>query len=168
MNGLTKRLFSVAACIRRRGRYLSLLLAIWFAVLGTSPCGALSGIVDDFVPVSPQEAARWMDLLGLKPSSGVQIKSLTVDLMGTKMSMTRIETAACTDDGVCWTVFKYDMGKTFEFVIPCKVGILLLDVTAKDTTGTIVFPVTVFTAHNLETTIQPSSVGPLLTTSRHR
>ena len=106
MNGLTKRLFSVAACIGRRGRYLSLLLAIWFAVLGTSPCGALSGIVDDFVPVSPQEAARWMDVLGLKPGSSVQIKSLTVDLMGTKMSMTRIENAACADDGVCWTVFK--------------------------------------------------------------
>jgi len=139
------------------------MLAICLAVLGSSPCNAISERIDSFDLATPDEAARWISFLRLGADTRVRIKSRTVRLRDVTVSMTRIENAACIQD-VCLTFFRYELGKVFEFIIPCKEGLLILDMATTDPNGEFVVDAALAAGDNLTTFVRPTSLGPVITT----
>ena len=138
-----------------------LLLAVALGVL-CNPCMAISLRVDSFEPVSPDEAARWVRLLNLGAEDGIQVRSTKVLLRDVTMSVTRIESASCSE-GICPTYFKYQAGKEFEFSILCKEELVLFDVTGRDTTGKYVVSLALAVGQNLTVLVTPTSLGPIIT-----
>ncbi len=128
-------------------------------VISSSPCVALSEGINSFNPATPEEVARWTQLLGLKPDARVPIKSIKLQLGAAAMSITRVESAACDKD-VCPTFFKYELGRVFEFAIPCKEALMILDVPARDI-------IVLYVGHGLTTIVRPTSLGPVIEPSRH-
>jgi hypothetical protein len=139
------------------------ILAICLAVLGSGPCNAISERIDSFDLATSDKAAHWISLLGLGSDAGVRIKSRTVQLRDVTVSMTRIENATCIQD-VCLTFFKYELGRVFEFIIPCKEGLVILDMATKDPNGDFVVDAVLAAGDNLTTLVRPTSLGPVITT----
>jgi hypothetical protein len=105
-------------------------------------------------------------LLKLEASPGVEIKSATMQLIDVTLSITRIESGGC-GQGVCVTFFKYHLDKDFEFVIPCKPEMTVLDRASQDDlTGKEVWSIVLVTGYDLVATVLPTSLGPLIKT-RH-
>jgi hypothetical protein len=144
--------------------FLAGLFALGFAVLCSSPCDAMSERVNLFKPATAEEAARWIRLLKLEASPGVEIKSATMQLIDVTLSITRIESGGC-GQGVCFTFFKYHLDKDFEFVIPCKPEMTVLNrVSQDDLTGKDVWSIVLVTGYDLTTTVLPTSMGPIIKT----
>jgi hypothetical protein len=141
-------------------------LAVLLVVISSSPCVALSEGIRSFNPATPEEVARWTQLLGLRPDARLPIKSIKLQLRDAAMSITRVENAACDQD-VCPTFFKYELGRVFEFVIPCKEGLGILDVPMRDINGQVVHSIVLDVGHGLSTLVRPTSLGPIITPSRH-
>jgi hypothetical protein len=138
-------------------------MAIVCAVFYSGFGHAISTKIGSFNPVSPEETAHWVRLLGLEAQDGVRVKSTTVWLREVSLSVTRVESSACVEDA-CPTFFKYELGKVFEFVVPCKEGLEILDIATRDPSGKYVVSVAVAAGHNLTTLIKPTSLGPIITT----
>ena len=158
-----------ATRMARVGRQVKILvraLAVLLAVISSSPCVALSEGIRSFNPAPPEEVALWTQLLGLRPDARLPIKSIKLQLRDAAMSITRVENAACDQD-VCPTFFKYELGRVFEFVIPCKEGLGILDVPARDINGQVVKSIELDVSHGLSTLVRPTSLGPIITPSRH-
>jgi hypothetical protein len=147
-----------------KAKYLVGIFAVLLAILVSSPCAALSEGIESFPPATPAETARWVKLLGLESDAGVRIKSITLTLHDATVSITRVENAACIED-VCPTFFEYQLDRAFEFIIPCKERLLLLDVPQRDANGHVVsFYLDV--GKSLTTNVRPTSLGPVITTRR--
>lgn len=147
--------------------FLAPLFALGFAVLCSSPCDALSERVNRFKPATAEEAARWIRLLKLEATPGVEIKSATMQLVDVTLSITRIESGGCGQGEVCVTFFKYHLDKDFEFVIPCKPEMTVLNrISHDDLTGKDVESIVLVTGYDLTATVLPTSMGPLIKT-RH-
>jgi hypothetical protein len=163
-----KRAIAKIPNISEQAKLLARLLTIGFAVLCSSPCNAISLTIDSFELASPDEAARWIHLLDLGREVGVRVKSTTVRLRDVTVSITRIESAAgCTQD-VCPTFFKYELDKVFEFIVPCKEELVILDMTRRDSNGKYVVSVALAAGENLTTLVTPTSLGPIITTVKDR
>jgi hypothetical protein len=152
----------------RRIRYrnfLAPLFAIGFAVLCSSPCDGISQTIDPFKPATAEEAARWIRLLKLEATPGVEIKSATMQLIDVTLSITRIESGGCSQ-GVCATFFKYHLDKDFEFIIPCKPKMTVLVMMREDDlTGKEVVSIVLATGYDLTVTVLPTSLGPIIRTT---
>ncbi|HXQ70534.1 MAG TPA: hypothetical protein VN844_08615 [Pyrinomonadaceae bacterium] len=145
-------------------KFLASLFALGFAVLFSSPCGALSERVNLFKPATAEEAARWTRLLKLEASPGVEIKSATMQLIDVTLSITRIESEGC-GQGVCVTFFKYHLDKDFEFVIPCEPEMTVLNRISHDgPTGKDMLSMVLVTGYDLTATVLPTSLGPFIKT----
>jgi hypothetical protein len=140
---------------------MAMILAVFYSSLGH----AISMKISPFNPVSPEETAHWVHLLGLGAHDTVRVKSITVWLRDVSLSATRVESAACVEDA-CPTFFKYELGKVFEFVISCKEEVEIQDITTMDPSGKYVVSIALATGHNLTTLIKPTSLGPIITTLR--
>jgi hypothetical protein len=153
-----------AAQRSRLRTFLASLLALGLAVLCSSPSDAVSERVNRFKPATAEEAARWIRLLKLEASPGVEIKSATMQLIDVTLSITRIESGGC-GQGVCVTFFKYHLDKDFEFVIPCKPEMTVLDrASHDDPTGKDVWSIVLVTGYDLVAEVLPTSLGPLIRT----
>jgi hypothetical protein len=145
-------------------KFLACLFALGLAVLCSSPCDAMSERVNPFKPATAEEAARWIRLLKLEASPGVEIKSATMQLIDVTLSITRIESGGC-GQGVCFTFFKYHLDKDFEFVIPCKPEMTVLNMMSQDAlTGKAVWSIVLVTGYDLIAEVLPTSLGPLIRT----
>lgn len=164
--GIRKRLIAGIVRIGAQVKILVRALAVLLVVISSSPCVALSEGIRSFNPALPEEVALWTQLLGLKPDARVPIKSIKLQLGAAAMSITRVESAACDQD-LCPTFFKYELGRVFEFVIPCKEGLGILDVPARDINGQVVKSIELDVGHGLSTLVRPTSLGPIITPSRH-
>jgi len=71
-----------------RSASLVLVLATCLALFEIQPSGAVSELVDSYHSISAEEAAHWMELLGMKPESGVQFKTVTLGWAGTPIRRT--------------------------------------------------------------------------------
>jgi hypothetical protein len=149
--------------VDRQTKALIRLFAVGLAFLSLSPCNAISLRIDSFELASPDEAARWARLLDLGADAGVRVKSTAVQLRDVTLSITRVETAACIQD-VCPTFFKYQLDRTFEFIIPCKEGLVILDMAQRDSSGKYVVSAALAAGGNLTTLVTPTSMGPMITT----
>ena len=76
-------------------KFLASLFMIGLAVFSSSPCDAMSERVNRFKPATAEEAARWIRLLKLEATPGVEIKSATMQLIDVTLSITRIESGGC-------------------------------------------------------------------------
>lgn len=164
--GVRNWLIVKIARISVQAKIIARALAVLLAVISSSPCMAISQGIDSFNPATPEEVARWTQLLGLRADARVPIKSIKLQLGDATMSITRVENAACDQD-VCPTFFKYELGRVFEFVIPCKEGLGILDVPARDINGQVVHSIVLDVGHSLSTLVRPTSLGPIITPSRH-
>jgi hypothetical protein len=149
----------------RPQKFLAGLFALGFAVLCSSPCDAISERVNRFKPATAEEAARWIRLLKLEATPGVEIKSATMQLIDVTLSITRIESGGC-GQGVCATFFRYHLDKDFEFVIPCRPEMTVLDMMRQDDlTGKEVVSIVLATGYDLTVTVLPTSLGPIIRTT---
>ena len=151
----------------RPRKFLAGLFVLGLAALCSSPCDAMSERVNPFKPATAEEAARWIRLLKLEATPGVEIKSATVQLVDVTLSITRIESNGCGPEEVCSTLFKYHLDKDFEFVIPCRPEMTVLNRTSHDgPTGKDVWSIVLVTGYDLTAVVLPTSLGPLIRT-RH-
>lgn len=151
--------------MRKKIRYLVAIIAVCLALVASGPCLAISYKAGSFDPATPAETARWLKLLGRENEGRVAVKSKSMHLIDVDVSITRIEGAGCNGD-VCPTFFRYEMDKGFEFVIPCKEGMVIFDRFHKDPDGKVVVEFGLDVGSSLTTMVRPTSLGPVIRTVR--
>lgn len=142
-----------------------LILAACLVLLACNPCAAISQKISSFAPVSPADAAAWVKRLGLEDDPAVKVKSISLRLRDATMSVTRVESRMCKDD-VCPTYFKYQIDRVFEFIIPCRESVVILDTRRDPGAGFKAVDFILDVGSSLSSWVTPTSHGPLIRTER--
>jgi hypothetical protein len=122
--------------------------------------------IDPFTALPADEAAEWIGALHLEKANGFQLTGANLSLLDVTISAVRVETADCIDDR-CPTVFRYRMGRVFQVVITCKQTMAVYTRATEDVNGKHVFSLFLDTGRGMTTQLTPTSLGPVVTTTRN-